>query len=117
VPRLYGIRSGSDYNRSLDVLKICRELAPDIRTKSGIMLGMGETADEVLQLFAELRTVGCGYLSIGQYLAPSRAHYPVQEYIKPEVFDEFRTTALKMGFKHVESGPYIRSSYHAGEYV
>jgi len=117
VPRLYSIRSGSDYHRSLDVLKICRKLAPDIRTKSGIMLGMGEKRDEVLQLFADLREVGCSYLSIGQYLAPSRMHYPVQEYIKPEIFGEFREAALKLGFDHVESGPYVRSSYHAGQYA
>lgn len=117
VPRLYSIRSGSDYHRSLDVLKICGELAPDIRTKSGIMLGMGEKGDEVLRLFADLRKTGCSYLSIGQYLAPSRVHYPVQEYIKPEIFDEFREVALKLGFVHVESGPYVRSSYHAGQYV
>ena len=117
VPRLYSIRSGSDYRRSLDVLKICRELAPDIRTKSGIMLGMGEKREEALQLFADLREVGCSYLSIGQYLAPSRMHYPVQEYIRPEIFDDFREAALKLGFDHVESGPYVRSSYHAGRYA
>lgn len=117
VPGLYHIRNGSDYNRSLDVLKFCAEMAPDIRTKSGIMLGMGEIGKDVLQLFEDLRKVGCSYLSIGQYLAPSRLHYPVQEYIKPEIFDEFREAAVKLGFKHVESGPYVRSSYHAGEYA
>ena len=117
VPRLYHIRSGSDYHRSLDVLRKCGELAPDIRTKSGIMLGMGEKREEVLQLFADLRTVRCNYLSIGQYLAPSRVHYPVQEYIQPERFNEFREAALKLGFDHVESGPYVRSSYHAGQYA
>ncbi|MDD5287065.1 MAG: lipoyl synthase [Desulfuromonadaceae bacterium] len=116
VPRLYYIRNGSDYHRSLDVLKICSEQGTDIRTKSGIMLGMGEKLEEVLQLFEDLRKAGCSYLSIGQYLAPSRAHYPVQEYIQPEVFDEMREIALKLGFSHVESGPYVRSSYHAGEY-
>jgi lipoic acid synthetase len=117
VPRLYHIRSGSDYQCSLDVLKNCGELAPDIRTKSGIMLGMGEKWEEVLQLFADLRTVGCNYLSIGQYLAPSRVHYPVQEYIQPDKFNEFREAALKIGFDHVESGPYVRSSYHAEQYA
>jgi lipoic acid synthetase len=116
VPSLYHIRSGSYYHRSLDVLRIFRELAPEIRTKSGIMFGMGEKREEVLQVFADLRKVGCSYLSIGQYLAPSRAHYPVQEYIKPEIFEEFREAALKFGFDHVESGPYVRSSYHAGRY-
>jgi lipoic acid synthetase len=117
VPRLYSIRNGSDYERSLDVLKICGELSPEIRTKSGIMLGMGERRDEVFQVFSDLRNAGCGYLSIGQYLAPSRTHHPVQEYIKPDLFDEFRKVALKLGFHHVESGPYVRSSYHAGRYV
>jgi lipoic acid synthetase len=117
VPRLYHIRSGSNYHRSLDVLRICRELAPDIRTKSGVMLGMGEKREEVLELFVDLREVGCCYLSIGQYLAPSRDHYQVQEYIKPEIFDEFREVAIKLGFDHVESGPYVRSSYHAGRYA
>jgi len=116
VPRLYHIRSGSDYNRSLSVLKICGELAPQIRIKSGIMLGLGEKREELLQVFQDLREAGCSYLSIGQYLAPSRAHYPVREYIRPETFEELRERALEMGFDHVESGPYIRSSYHAGGY-
>ena len=117
VPRLYQIRSGADYGRSLAVLKFCADLAPDIRTKSGIMLGMGEREEEVLQVCEELRGVGCSYLSIGQYLAPSRLHYPVQEYVVPERFEWLRSQALKMGFSHVESGPYVRSSYHAGKYV
>jgi lipoic acid synthetase len=117
VPRLYHIRSGAEYARSLEVLRVCAELAPDIRTKSGIMLGMGEHEAEVLQLFRDLRGVGCAYLSIGQYLAPSRRHYPVQEYIIPELFESLRSEALEMGFSHVESGPYVRSSYHAGQYA
>ncbi len=117
VPRLYHIRSGADYARSLEVLRICGELAADIRTKSGIMLGMGEREDEVLMVFNDLRQAGCGYLSIGQYLAPSRRHQPVLEYIRPEVFDSLRDKAMGMGFLHVESGPYVRSSYHAGQYA
>lgn len=117
VPRLYLIRSGADYRRSLEVLRICKELAPESRTKSGIMLGMGETVDEVLEVFRDLRGVECDYLSIGQYLAPSRAHYPVQEYLAPERFDELRRVARELGFSHVESGPYVRSSYHAGQYA
>ncbi len=117
VPRLYQIRSGADYRRSLDVLQACADLVPDIRTKSGVMLGMGETEEEVLQVFRDLREVGCAYLSIGQYLAPSRRHYPVQEYIRPELFESLRLQALEMGFSHVESGPYVRSSYHAGKYA
>jgi lipoic acid synthetase len=117
VPRLYQIRSGADYRRSLDVLRTCAGLAPEIRTKSGIMLGMGEEEGEVLQVFHDLRKVGCSYLSVGQYLAPSRRHYPVQEYVRPELFESLRAQALEMGFSHVESGPYVRSSYHAGKYA
>jgi lipoic acid synthetase len=117
VPRLYHIRSGADYGRSLEVLRRCAALAPDIRIKSGIMLGMGETEGEVLEVFNDLRKVGCAFLSIGQYLAPSRRHYPVQEYIRPEQFESLREKALALGFSHVESGPYVRSSYHAGHYA
>ncbi len=117
VPRLYQIRSGADYARSLDMLRSCAGMAPDIRTKSGIMLGMGETEDEVLSVLRDLRDVECAYLSIGQYLAPSRRHYPVQEYVVPELFESLRMQALEIGFSHVESGPYVRSSYHAGKYA
>ncbi|HIJ87198.1 MAG TPA: lipoyl synthase [Desulfuromonadales bacterium] len=117
VPRLYHIRSGADYDRSLEVLRLCAALAPEIRTKSGIMLGMGESEAEVLQVFRDLRGVECVYLSIGQYLAPSRRHYQVQEYILPECFASLRSAAEAMGFSHVESGPYVRSSYHAGSYA
>jgi lipoic acid synthetase len=117
VPRLYQIRKGADYGRSLEVLRACAAIAPDIRTKSGVMLGMGESAAEVLQVIRDLRDAGCSYLSIGQYLAPSRRHYPVQEYISPDVFESLRSAALEMGFAHVESGPYVRSSYHAGKYA
>ena len=116
VPRLYHVRSGADYHRSLDVLRICGELAPEISIKSGIMLGLGEQVEEVRQVMRDLRAVGCRYLSIGQYLAPSREHYPVQEYVRPELFERLREAGLELGFSHVESGPYVRSSYHAGEY-
>jgi len=117
VPRLYHIRSGSDYRRSLEVLRVCAEMSPDIRTKSGVMLGMGETEEELLEVLRDLRGVGCSYLSIGQYLAPSRRHYQVQEYVVPDLFASLRTQALELGFSHVESGPYVRSSYHAGQYA
>ncbi len=117
VPRLYQIRNGADYHRSLEVLRNSAEMAPDIRTKSGIMLGMGELVDEVLQLLSDLRGVGCSYLSIGQYLAPSRRHFQVQEFVSLERFESLRCEAVKIGFSHVESGPYVRSSYHAGQYV
>lgn len=117
VPRLYHIRSGAEYGRSLDVLRMCRELASETPVKSGIMLGLGETGNEVVQVLGDLHGAGCVYLSIGQYLAPSRNHYPVQEYVRPEIFEGFRKIALDMGFSHVESGPYVRSSYHAGQYL
>lgn len=116
VPRLYHIREGAHYRRSLHVLATCRELAPGILTKSGVMVGLGENEEEVLEVFADLRLAGCSYLSIGQYLAPSRKHHPVQEFIAPERFEHYREQALAMGFSHVESGPYVRSSYHAASY-
>ena len=116
VPRLYQIRSGADYLRSLAVLETVREIDPGLKTKSGIMVGLGETEEEMLEVFADLRQAGCAYLSVGQYLAPSKRHYPVQEFIRPERFDYYREEALRLGFDHVESGPYVRSSYHAEEY-
>jgi len=116
VPRLYQIRCGADYLRSLAVLETVRELDPGLKTKSGIMVGLGETESEVLAVFADLRRAGCVYLSVGQYLAPSKGHYPVQEFVRPERFDFYREEALAMGFGHVESGPYVRSSYHADMY-
>ncbi len=117
VPRLYDIRRGADYRRSLDVLAAARELAPGIPTKSGLMLGLGESLDEVRGVLAGLRGIGCAYVSLGQYLAPSRKHQPVAAFIPPELFDMLRDEALGMGFLHVESGPYVRSSYHAADYV
>lgn len=116
VPRLYQIRLGADYQRSLAVLKMARELAPALPAKSGIMVGLGEEDGEVLAVLADLRKVGCRYVSIGQYLAPSRNHYPVSFYLAPDRFEHYRRQALAMGFAHVESGPYVRSSYHAGQY-
>jgi lipoic acid synthetase len=116
VARLYHVRSGADYLRSLAVLETIRELDPEMKTKSGIMVGLGETEEEVLTVFADLRRAGCVYLSVGQYLAPSRRHFPVQEFINPERFDLYREKALAIGFEHVESGPYVRSSYHAEQY-
>jgi len=116
VPRLYDIRSGADYQRSLAVLRHAAELSPSLPTKSGIMVGLGEREAEVREVLADLRRVGCVYLSIGQYLAPSRRHYPVQEFIRPEQFASYREQALALGFAHVESGPYVRSSYLAENY-
>ena len=116
VPRLYGIRKGADYRRSLALLALSRELHPAIPTKSGVMLGLGESLEEVRRVMSDLREAGCSYLSLGQYLAPSRSHQPVEEFIKPEIFEQLKAEALAIGFRHVESGPYVRSSYHAGEY-
>ena len=117
VPRLYDIRQGADYRRSLDLLATARELAPAIPTKSGLMLGLGESEEEVLTVLHDLRMAGCSYLSLGQYLAPSRRHQSVAEFIPPETFDRLRDVALGLGFTHVESGPYVRSSYHAADYA
>ena len=116
IPRLYSIRAGADYRRSLDLLAAAHELAPGIPTKSGLMLGLGETEAEVRAVLADLRAIGCSYLSIGQYLAPSRHHLPVVEYIHPQQFDLLKQAALDLGFAHVESGPYVRSSYLAEQY-
>jgi len=118
VPSLYkAVRSGSDYRRSLEVLRIIKELSPSLKTKSGIMLGMGEEQDEVISVMRDLRSVGCDFLSIGQYLSPSKRHYPVKEYINPEKFAYYRKEGEAMGFSHIESAPYVRSSYRAGEYL
>lgn len=116
VPRLYHIRSGADYHRSLELLRTLRELGPTLKTKSGVMLGLGESEDEVLAVLRDLREVDCTYLSLGQYLAPSRRHAPVAAFVEPAVFDRLKDEALAMGFAHVESGPYVRSSYHAADY-
>jgi len=116
VPRLYFIRSGADYGRSLEVLARAHRLAPQVKTKSGLMLGLGEEEAELFAVLQDLRDAGCSYLSLGQYLAPSRQHYPVQRYVEPEIFERYREKALAMGFLHVESAPYVRSSYHAQLY-
>ncbi|UFS71677.1 lipoyl synthase [Geomonas sp. RF6] len=116
VPRLYFIRAGADYGRSLQLLARAHQLAPQLKTKSGLMLGLGEEEEELFAVLEELRATGCSYLSLGQYLAPSRQHYPVQRYLEPELFERYREKALSLGFLHVESAPYVRSSYHAQDY-
>ncbi len=116
VPRLYAVRHGADYSRSLELIANAVSFAPSIPAKSGIMLGLGEKPEEVREVMKDLITAGCSYLSIGQYLAPSKRHQPVVEYIEPEKFDGVRDEAIEMGFRHVESGPYVRSSYHAAQY-
>lgn len=116
VPRLYAIRPGAVYRRSLEVLTTIKEMAPSTPTKSGLMLGLGEGLDEVRGVLADLKEAGCSYISLGQYLAPSRRHQSVVDFIPPETFDHLRREALKLGFAHVESGPYVRSSYLASGY-
>lgn len=118
VPSLYKkVRQGSEYSRSLDVLRAIKKISPGVKTKSGIMLGLGEKEEEVLAVMRDLRFAECDFLSIGQYLAPSSRHYPVQEYVSPEIFSFYKEKAEKSGFSHVESAPYVRSSYSAGEYL
>ena len=109
------VRAEANYTRSLTLLGRIKEYNPDIHSKSGIMLGFGEQEDEVYTLFDDLRAVGCEFLTIGQYLAPSKAHYPVQEYITPAQFDKYGAIAREKGFSFVASAPFVRSSYNAGE--
>lgn len=116
VPRLYAIRSGADYQRSLRLLADAHRFEPELKTKSGLMLGLGEEEEELLAVFKDLVAAGCSYLSLGQYLAPSRQHYPVQQFIEPERFDRLKEQALAAGLLHVESAPYVRSSYMADRY-
>src|SRR5579859_5732495 len=116
VPRLYrAVRSGARYERTLELLRYAKELNPAGVTKSGVMVGLGEETSELLQVFRDLAAVGCDILTIGQYLRPSRDHLPMTRLYTPREFAELKTEAMKMGFRHVESGPLVRSSYHAHE--
>jgi lipoic acid synthetase len=118
VPALYDdIRPMADYRQSLDVLKYFREKSEGIYTKSGIMVGLGETREEVLDVLKDLRSVDCDILTIGQYLPPSKNHAKLVEYVTPETFDFYKEEAEKLGFKFVASGPYVRSSYQAAESI
>jgi len=114
IPRLYQVvRPQAVYRRSLDVLRWAGEEDPSIPTKSGLMLGLGESDKEVEETLQDLLDAGCSILTLGQYLQPSRQHLPVERYVHPEVFDNWREKALDMGFKAAASGPFVRSSYHA----
>jgi lipoic acid synthetase len=116
VPRLYRLaRSGGRYPRTLELLRRAREYAPGIPTKTGVMVGLGEERDELLQVMRDLRSVGVEILTIGQYLRPTESHLPMVRYYHPSEFAELKQAALDMGFGHVESGPLVRSSYHAHE--
>jgi lipoic acid synthetase len=108
-------RSGGRYPRTLELLDRSRRLAPDIPTKSGLMVGLGEERDELVATIEDLRRVGCGILTIGQYLRPSAGHAPMVRYYHPDEFADLKQVALALGFVHVESGPLVRSSYHAHE--
>ena len=110
------VRSRAKYRTSLDVLRKAKELSPKVVTKSGVMLGLGETESELLQTMDDLRAVGCQVLTLGQYLRPTPQHLPVIEFITPERFDAYGEIARAKGFEHVASGPLVRSSYHAADF-
>jgi lipoic acid synthetase len=116
VPRCYPtVRPEADYQRSLELLARGGRWAPDIPTKSGLMLGLGETEIEIRATLRDLRNAGCSILTMGQYLQPTQNHLPVSRYVPPEAFDQWRRTGLDMGFVEVAAGPFVRSSYHARE--
>jgi lipoyl synthase len=116
VPRLYrAVRSGARYERTLRLLERSKEMAPDIATKSGVMVGLGEDVTELLDVFRDLAERRVDILTVGQYLRPSRDHLPIARFYTPQEFDYLKAGALRMGFRHVESGPLVRSSYHAHE--
>jgi lipoic acid synthetase len=116
VPRLYrAVRSGARYERTLRLLQHAKEINPNTVTKSGVMVGLGEEMDELLAVYRDLASVGVNVLTIGQYLRPSKDHLPIARYYTPDEFAFMKREALAMGFRHVESGPLVRSSYHAHE--
>lgn len=116
IPRLYPkVRPQAGYNKSLKLLETVKKLAPEIITKSGIMAGLGEKYEEIVEVMRDLRNIGCDIITIGQYLQPSKSHLPVEKFIYPEVFDQYKKTGNMLGFKHTASGPFVRSSYNAEE--
>ena len=116
VPRLYtDVRPGADYERSLSLLEKAKEINPELTTKSGLILGMGEEYHEIIDVMKDLRTAGCNILTIGQYLRPAKEFLPIKRFYHPDEFKWLRYEGEKMGFRHVESGPLVRSSYHAAE--
>ena len=118
VPRLYRrVRAGARYARSLAVLDAARRGRDGLLTKTGLMLGLGETQEELASVFRDLRSIGCDILTLGQYLRPSGEHLPVERYVPPEEFTALGAEALALGFRHVEAGPLVRSSYHAWSHV
>jgi lipoic acid synthetase len=118
VPRLYRqVRLGARYERSLDMLAYAKSLSPETPVKSGLMLGLGETIDEVLQVMRDLRQSSVDILTLGQYLRPSPKHLPIVRYLPPQEFADLKKAGIGMGFAHVEAGPLVRSSYHADESI
>lgn len=118
VPNLYeNVRPEAIYSRSLELLKRVKDEDPSIYTKSGIMVGLGESEEQVVALMKDLRGVGCDIMTIGQYLAPSKEHHPVVEYIHPDIFKKYEEIGLSLGFKYVASSPLTRSSYYAGDII
>ena len=116
MPRLYrAVRSGARYDRTLKLLRRVKDFAPDMVTKTGVMVGIGETTDELLLTFRDLADHKVDILTIGQYLRPSKNHLPMTRYYTPDEFQMMKREAMTMGFRHVESGPLVRSSYHAHE--
>jgi lipoic acid synthetase len=116
VPRLYRVvRSGARYERTLNLLENTKKFSPGMVTKSGVMVGLGESSAELVEVFRDLGSRGVDILTVGQYLRPSRDHLPIARFYTPEEFRELRDEALRFGFRHVESGPMVRSSYHAHE--
>jgi lipoic acid synthetase len=114
VPRLYPeVRPQADYNKSLKLIETVKKQAPEVISKSGIMVGLGERFEEVVNVMSDLRTVGCDAITIGQYLQPSKNHLPVEKFIYPEVFDQYKEIGNEIGFKYTTSGPFVRSSYNA----
>lgn len=118
VQRLYPqVRKGADYRRSLNLLRNVKEVDKSMVTKSGVMLGLGESLGEIVELIRDLRNVDCNLLTIGQYLSPSNEHLPIAKFYHPDEFAELKVVGEEMGFAHVESGPLVRSSYHASEQI
>jgi lipoyl synthase len=117
VPRLYAsVRPQANYRRSIEVLRAAKAINPSLMTKSGLMLGLGETREEVLEVMVDLRSASCDVITIGQYLSPSSGHHPVVEYVRPEIFEKYRRNALRLGFRDAASSPFVRSSYMAETY-
>jgi lipoic acid synthetase len=114
APRMYRVaRPGADYKWSLELLRRIKEMHPHVPTKSGVMMGLGETNEEIVQVLKDLREHGVNMLTLGQYLQPSRHHLPVKRYVPPAEFDELKDVAMGLGFSHAACGPFVRSSYHA----